>query len=190
MIAKGFDFADVTLVGVLNADNMLNNPDFRAEERAYALITQVAGRAGRRGGAQAEVVIQTSQPTHRILQYVVDNDFETMALTLLREREAFFYPPYSRLIEITIRHRDVNRLHTAANKLSQLLRARFGKRVRGPVAPPIDKMHGEWIVNFIVKIESGASSLKARKILRKVVDEWQSEKGYKSIYIMFNADPQ
>ncbi len=190
MIAKGFDFANVTLVGVLNADNMLNNPDFRAEERAYALLTQVAGRAGRRVGAEAEVVIQTSQPTHRILQYVIDNDFETMALTLLSEREAFFYPPYSRLIEISLRHRDVNRLHTAANKLSQLLRARFGKRVRGPVAPPIDKMHGVWIVNFIVKIESGASSLKARRILREVVSEWQSEKGVKSIHITFNADPQ
>ncbi len=191
MIAKGFDFGAVTLVGILNADNMLNSPDFRAEERAYALMTQVAGRAGRRGGSEAEVVIQTSQPDHRILQYVVEGDFEKMALTLLKEREAFFYPPYSRLIELKLRHRDVGRLHRAANRLSQLLRERFNRRVRGPVAPPVDKMHGEWIVGFIIKIESGASSLKARQILREVVGVWQSEdREYKSIHITYNADPQ
>ncbi len=190
MIAKGFDFADVTLVGVLNADNMLNNADFRAEERAFALMTQVAGRAGRRQGANAEVVIQTSQPSHRILQYVVDNDYESMARTLLQERKAFFYPPYSRIIEVTLRHRDINKLHIGANRLSVLLREHFGRRVRGPVPPPIDRLHGVWIVKFLIKIESGSSSAKARDILRNAVARWRDEKEFNAINITFNADPQ
>ncbi|MFR9620434.1 MAG: primosomal protein N' [Rikenellaceae bacterium] len=191
MIAKGLDFGHVTLVGILNADNMLNNPDFRAEERAYSLMTQVAGRAGRRSGSHAEVVIQTGQPTHRTLQWVIDNDYETMARELLREREAFFYPPYSRIIEITLRHANVERLHRGSNALSTLLREQFQRRVRGPVAPPIDRMHGEWIVSFVLKIESGASSAKARQALREVVAKWLSiSKEFRGIHLTFNVDPQ
>ncbi|MFI3248285.1 MAG: primosomal protein N' [Rikenellaceae bacterium] len=190
MIAKGFDFSDVTLVGILNADNMLLNPDFRAEERAFSLMLQVAGRAGRRKGADADVVIQTSQPTHRVLKFVADNDYETMARTLLQEREAFFYPPYSRLTMITLRHRDVSRLHSGANALSQLLRERFAWRVKGPVPPPVDRLHGEWIVGFMLKIESGASAKKARDILRIIISEWQQNREFRSIKIICNVDPQ
>ncbi len=190
MIAKGFDFSDVTLVGILNADNMLLNPDFRAEERAFSLMLQVAGRAGRRKGADAEVVIQTTQPTHRILQFVADNDYDTMARTLLQEREAFFYPPYSRLTMITLRHRDMQRLHAGANQLATMLRERFAWRVRGPVPPPVDRLHGEWLVGFMVKIESGASSKRARDILRGIIAKWQETKEFRSIRVICNVDPQ
>ncbi len=193
MIAKGFDFDKVTLVGILNADNMLNNPDFRAEERAFALMMQVAGRAGRRADAESqrsEVVIQTTQPDHRIVQFVKDNDYDTMARTLLKEREAFFYPPYSRLIEIDLKHKNMEQLYIGANHLSNLLIGRFGSRVRGPVAPPVDRVNGVWKVSFILKIESGASSTRARKVLSEVIEEWRKIDGMKRLYISCNVDPQ
>ncbi len=191
MIAKGFDFSNVTLVGILNADNMLLNPDFRAEERAFSLMTQVAGRAGRRSGVKSEVVIQSSQPTHRVMQFVVDGDYESMAMTLLEEREAFLYPPYSRIILITLRHRDMTLLHRSANSLSILLRERFGmRRIRGPVPPPVERLRGEWMVNFMVKIESGASSKRAREVLREVVAKWREERSYNPIILSYNVDPQ
>lgn len=190
MIAKGFDFSGVTLVGILNADNMLLSPDFRAEERAFSLMQQVAGRAGRRKGAEAEVVIQTTQPKNRILQFVADNDYDTMARTLLQEREKFFYPPYSRITMLTLRHRDKQRLDQGAMELGRMLRERFGGRVKGPVAPPVDRMHGEWIVSFMLKVESGASSKKARNIIRELIAKWQSVSEFKSIRVICNVDPQ
>ncbi|MFI3327995.1 MAG: primosomal protein N' [Rikenellaceae bacterium] len=201
MIAKGFDFERVTLVGILNADNMLNNPDFRAEERAFALMTQVAGRAGRRKSSsdverKSEVVIQTTKPDHRIMEFVRDNDYDTMARTLLKERKAFFYPPYSRLIEINLYHKNMELLYNGANLLSALLIERFGSRVRGPVAPPVDRVNGVWRVGFILKIESGASSMRAREVLKKVVAKWLSEgklrgvDGVKNIRLCCNVDPQ
>ncbi|MFI3305033.1 MAG: primosomal protein N' [Rikenellaceae bacterium] len=191
MIAKGFDFSGVTLVGILNADNMLLSPDFRAEERAFSLMTQVAGRAGRRAGSHSEVVIQSSQPTHRVLQYVVDNDYDSMARALLEEREAYLYPPYSRITMIILRHRDLTLLHRGANALSALLRERFGmRRIRGPVPPPVERLRGEWIVNFMVKIESGASSKRAREVLREVVGKWRSEREFNTITLSYNVDPQ
>ncbi|MFI3304499.1 MAG: primosomal protein N' [Rikenellaceae bacterium] len=191
MIAKGFDFSKVTLVGILNADNMLLNPDFRAEERAFSLMTQVSGRAGRRSGSSSEVVIQSSQPTHRVLQFVVDNDYESMARTLLEEREAYLYPPYSRITMITLRHRDVTLLHRSANELSTLLRERFGmRRVRGPVPPPVERLRGEWLISFMVKIESGASSKRAREVLREVVAKWRCNKEFNPVMLSYNVDPQ
>lgn len=190
MIAKGFDFSKVTLVGILNADNMLLNPDFRAEERAFSLITQVAGRAGRRKGVEAEVVIQTTQPTHRMIRFVEEGDYEGMARTLLPEREAFNYPPYSRITMITLRHRDHDRLYRGAGVLSMLLRERFGRRVKGPVPPPVDRIMGDWLLCFMLKIESGASSARARAAIREVMAKWRETKEYESINISFNVDPQ
>ncbi len=190
MIAKGFDFSNVTLVGILNADNMLLNPDFRAEERAFALITQVAGRAGRRAGVEAEVVIQTSQPTHRIIKYAGEGDYDSMARKLLAEREAFFYPPYSRITMITLRHTDRNLLYQSANALSAILREKFGKRIKGPVPPPIDRLRGEWLVSFMVKIESGASSQRARTLLRECFSRWRTAKEFKGVMMSCNVDPQ
>ncbi len=190
MIAKGFDFSRVTLVGILNADNMLLTPDFRAEERAFALIQQVAGRAGRRGGVDAEVIIQTTQPEHRVIKYVVDDDYESMARVLLSEREAFGYPPYSRITMINLRHKDRDRLYRGAGVLSQLLRGRFGRRVKGPVPPPVDRIMGDWLLCFMVRIESGASSARARVVLREVMAQWCENKEFGSINVSFNVDPQ
>ncbi len=189
MITKGFDFSKVTLVGVLNADNLLNSPDFRAEERAFQLLLQVAGRSGRRSNT-GEVVVQSSQPTHRLLKFVENNDYEAMAATLLEERRIFFYPPYSRLTSVTLRHKDPNRLNSGANALAVRLRAIFGRRLQGPTPPPIDRVREEWIVGFMLKIESGASSLRARKLLREAIAQWSTEGNYKSIIVDINVDPQ
>ncbi|MFR9602337.1 MAG: primosomal protein N' [Rikenellaceae bacterium] len=190
MITKGFDFSKVTLVGILNADNMLNNPDFRAEERAYQLMTQVAGRSGRRSD-RGEVVVQTSHPTHRILKFVESGDYDAMAATLLEERELFLYPPYSRLTSITLRHRDLNRLNVAANSLAVRLREIFGRRLQGPTPPPVDRVREEWIVGFMLKIESGASTMRARELLRSAIAKWREEEApNRSIMVDIDVDPQ
>ncbi len=190
MIAKGFDFSNVTLVGILNADNMLNASDFRAEERAFSLMLQVAGRAGRRADAEGEVIIQSSQPNHRVIQFVKDGDYETMARTLLEERAAFFYPPYSRLIMIVLKDVDKQRLQRGAGALGYMLRVRFGARIKGPVAPPVDRVGRIWIMNIMVKIESGASSRRAREVLQEVKREWLMVADYRNITMVYNVDPQ
>ena len=135
MITKGFDFGGVTLVGLLNADNLLNNPDFRAAERAFQLMTQVAGRAGRRA-EPGTVVIQTSEPGHPVIRQVAAGDYEAMARAQLEERRTFFYPPYARLVQLTLRHRDPMLLREGIVELAARLRARFGRRVLGPMTPP------------------------------------------------------
>ncbi len=189
MITKGFDFSKVTLVGILNADNMLNSPDFRAEERAYQLMTQVAGRSGRRerGG---EVVIQSSQASHRVLKMVSQRDYKSMASMLLQEREIFKYPPYARIVALTMRHKDRDLLYASANMLSTLLRPIFGRRLQGPVAPPVDKIRDEYIVSMNLKIELGASSNRARQILTEKIDELRAEPRFRYVTILCNVDPQ
>ncbi len=187
MISKGFDFERVTLVGALNADNLLNSPDFRAEERAFQLLTQVAGRAGRRK-QQGEVIIQSAQPNHRVLRYVRDADYNSMARSLLAERRLFFYPPYSRIIQITLRHSDQSRLYSGANALCAQLRHIFGRRVQGPTPPPVDRIASEWIVIFTIKIEIGASSKGAKEQLAKALDSWLLE--HKNIKFTVDVDTQ
>ncbi|MFI3323689.1 MAG: primosomal protein N' [Rikenellaceae bacterium] len=189
MVTKGFDFSKVTLVGILNADNLLNSPDFRAEERAFQLMTQVAGRAGRRSDS-GEVVIQTSQPDHRIISLVIAKDYRAMASTLLAERELFVYPPYARIIAITMRHKQRDLLHTAANTLGSLLRSVFGRRLQGPVSPAVDKIRDEYIVEMTLKIEASASSARARAILKEKIEELRRAPEYKYITINCNVDPQ
>ncbi len=189
MVTKGFDFERVTLVGILNADNMLNSPDFRAEERAFQLMMQVAGRAGRRAEC-GEVVIQTSQPTHRVLQFLKEGDYELFARTLLLEREAFGYPPYARIIAITMRHKSLDTLNGAANTLSSALRQIFGRRLQGPVAPPIDKIRDEYIVTMSLKIELGASSNRARELLKEQIERLGEMAQFRSVTLLCNVDPQ
>ena len=187
IITKGFDFSRVTLVGVLNADNLLNAPDYRAAERAFQTIMQFAGRGGR-GAQPGEVVIQTSEPNHPILQQVLSGDYVTMAREQSAERQAFFYPPYSRIVGLTLRYRDVEVLHRAAVALTEALRTRFSRRVLGPTIPPVDRVRGEHIVEIMLKIESGASFARARKILREVLDEVMRKKEYRNIVTICNVD--
>ena len=189
MITKGFDFEGVALVGILNADNMLNNPDFRAGERAYQLMMQVAGRAGRRAQG-GEVVIQTAEPGHPVIRQVVAGDFEAMVRMQLADRQAFFYPPYARLTALTLRHRDPQLLRRGAAELAAALRKRFGKRLLGPMAPPVDRIRGEYLLGLLLKIESGASSARARELLAAELQAFAQHPEYRNITVVPNVDPQ
>lgn len=189
MVTKGFDFEGVTLVGVLNADNMLNNPDFRASERAFQQLMQVAGRCGRRE-RRGEVVIQTAEPDHPVIRQVAAGDYEGMALQQLAEREAFFYPPYARMVALTLRHRDPQLLARAAMELSARLRDRFGRRSGVPVRPAVDKIRGEYLLGVQLRIECGASFARARKVLREVLAATFSGGEYKPVTVIVNVDPQ
>ncbi len=187
IITKGFDFSRVTLVGVLNADNLLNAPDYRASERAFQTIMQFAGRGGR-GATRGEVVIQTAEPEHPLLQQVVRGDFEAMAREQSAERQAYGYPPYSRIVVITMRYRDVATLHRATAELATALRKRFSRRLLGPTIPVVDRVRGEHIVEMMLKIESGASFARARKILREVMAEVLHNREYRNIVTICNVD--
>lgn len=189
MITKGFDFGGVSLVGILNADNLVNNPDFRAAERAFQLMMQVAGRAGRRAGG-GEVVIQTSEPGHPVIRQVAAGDYEAMARAQLAERQAFFYPPYARLTSLVLRHRDPAVLRGGVMELAARLRVRFGRRVLGPMTPPVDRIRGEYLAGLLLKIESGASSARARELLGAELKTFSENPAYKAINVVVNVDPQ
>ena len=189
LITKGFDFAGVSLVGILNADNLLHNPDFRAAERAFQLMMQVAGRAGRRDDG-GEVVIQTGEPGNPVLRQVVEGDYEGMARQQLAERRAFFYPPYARLTSLMLRHRDPTTLRNGITALAVRLRERFGRRVLGPMTPPVDRIRGEYLAGLLLKIESGASSARARELLVSELKRFSENPVWKAITVVVDVDPQ
>jgi primosomal protein N' (replication factor Y) len=189
MITKGFDFPNVSLVGILNADNLLLNPDFRAAERAFQLMIQMAGRTGRRD-KRGEVIIQTSEPEHPIILQIEKEDYEAMARTQLSERYTYGYPPYARLILLTLYHRDESLLWQASMELSSLLKNHFGRRVQGPMSPAVDRIRGLYIVTVMLKIESGASMTKARQILRSELQLFFVRREYKTITYDCDVDPQ
>lgn len=188
MITKGFDFEGVSLVGILNADNMLNYPDFRASEKAFDMMMQVGGRAGRRG-KEGTVVIQTSQPENTIIKLVMNNDYKTMAAIVLAERKNFLYPPYSRLIEITLRHREYAVVWQCANEIASLARPVFGRRLLGPEAPPVDRIRGLHLARMILKIEKSSSASDARKLLKEILDNVGRRKEFRSMDIITDVDP-
>ena len=187
ILTKGFDFGGVTTVGILNADNLLTMPDFRASERAFQLMMQVAGRAGRRND-RGRVVIQTSQPTHPVIRFVASGDYHAMANSELAERKAFGYPPYSHLVRLLLRHEDYNLLRYAAHHLAENLRRKFGARVMGPVSAALEMLRGEHRAEIILKIESGASMQRARTLLREAVTAVESDPKYKTIKIAIDVD--
>ena len=185
IVSKGLDFADVTLIGILNGDNLLASPDFRAEERAWQLIMQVAGRAGRRD-KRGEVIIQTAEPQHSV--YAMVGDYKRVSAKLLAERKQFGYPPYVRIIKIAMRSSDKERLVASSLQLGEQLRNRFGRRVLGPVAPLIDRVRGEYRVELMLKIEVEASFSRARAVLREEIERLRSDKTYRNIVIICDVD--
>ena len=189
MITKGFDFGRVAVVGVLNADNLLFSPDFRASERAFALMTQVAGRAGRRQ-SEGVVIVQTSEPEHQVIGWVARGDYQAMARAELADRHQFFYPPYARLVQFTLFSSDVQTLRRGVGEFAELLREKFGRRVAGPVAPPVDRIRGEYLLRLLLKIENGRSMARARELLREVIAQMQSKAEFKQIKIVIDVDPQ
>lgn len=189
MITKGFDFERVAVVGILNADNLLYSPDFRASERAFQLMMQVAGRAGRRQ-REGVVIIQTSEPDNPTIERVARGDYEAMARSELRDRHAFFYPPYSRLVLFTLRERDPQLLRRCTARVAEQLRKKFGARVAGPVAPAVDRIRGEYILQLMLKIENGRSMARARELMREVLEGVRSDAELKHVNIVVDVDTQ
>ena len=187
IITKGFDFKGVSTVGILNADNLLSIPDFRASERAFQLMMQVAGRAGRHND-RGRVVIQTSQPKHPVISYVASGDYHAMALKELEERRTYGYPPYSHLVRIMLRHSDYDLLRHGAHHYATLLLKKFGTRVMGPVSSALEMLRGEHRAEIIIKIESGASMQKARRMIREAITEGEKTKSYSSIKLSIDVD--
>lgn len=187
ILTKGFDFGGVTTVGILNADNLLTMPDFRASERAFQLMMQVAGRAGRRND-RGRVVIQTSQPKHPVIRFVASGDYHAMANSELAERKAFGYPPYSHLIRLLLRHEEYNLLHHAAHALAAVMRKKFGARVMGPVSAALEMLRGEHRAEILLKIESGASMQRARTLLREAIATVEGDPQYKTVKISVDVD--
>jgi primosomal protein N' (replication factor Y) len=187
MITKGLDFDNVSLVGVLNADGMLSFPDFRSAERSFQLIQQVAGRAGRRN-QQGLVLVQTGMPLHPVLQQVQANDYAGMYAQQLDERCKFAYPPFSRLIRVTLKHRDQAVLFRAAEMLSQLLRPVFAERVLGPEVPLINRVQNLYLINFLLKLDLNRSLQHAKQTLRQQFETLRRHEKYKAIIITVDVD--
>ena len=188
MISKGLDFENLIVVGIMNADNMLNFPDFRAWEKSFQLLEQVSGRAGRRN-EMGQVIIQTSDPSNKIIQLVVQHDYLNMYKSQVEERELFNYPPFTRLIRINIRHKEWDSLNEFSGLLGSLLHESFGKRVLGPEAPVITKIHTWHIKTILIKIEKEKSISKAKEIIAVSVDKIEKLKGASSLKITVDVDP-
>ena len=188
MISKGLDFENLTVVGILNADNMLNFPDFRAHERSYQLIEQVSGRAGRRQ-KQGKVVIQTSDPVNRIIRLVLRHDYEGMFRIQTEERKAFNYPPFCRLVRISIKHKDKSLLNHYSDILGNDLKTIFGKRVLGPEFPMIVQVQLWYIKTILIKIEREKPPAKAKQLIVEAIARLEKEKGASSLKIAIDVDP-
>ena len=188
MVSKGLDFECVSLVGILNADNMLNFPDFRAHERAFQLMAQVSGRAGRKN-KRGTVILQTTTTEHAIIGQVIRNDYQAMFATQCKERRLFRYPPFFRMIQIVIRHRDPNILNQASARIAADLRAVFGNRVLGPNIPAVSRIQNMYIKHILLKFEVDASAEKAKEILRQVTNQIISEPKFKALWVNLDVDP-
>ena len=188
MVSKGLDFDHVSVVGILNADTMLNYPDFRAYERAFQLMAQVAGRAGRKN-KRGRVVLQTKNIDHPIIPQVILNDYEGMVGGQLAERQMFHYPPYYRLIYVYLKNRNETLLDLMAQTMASKLRSVFGSRVLGPDKPPVARVQTLFIRKIIVKIEVNAPMVRARELLMQVQKEMIAEDRFKSLIVYYDVDP-
>ena len=188
MISKGLDFENLTIVGILNADNLLNYPDFRAHERSYQLMEQVSGRAGRRQ-KQGKVVIQTSDPANRIIRLVLSHDYEGMFNMQAAERMAFNYPPFCRLVKISIKHKDKSLLNHYSDILGRDLKEIFGKRVLGPEFPLIAQVQLWHIKTILIKIEREKPPVKAKQFIIEAIERLEKERGASSLRIVVDVDP-
>ena len=187
MLSKGLDFDNVSLVGILNADMMLNFPDFRAHERAFQLMVQVSGRAGR-SKQQGKVIIQTYNPYHQILQQVSSTDYSAMYKEQLQDRWQYHYPPYYRLIKITLKHKNYQKVDTAVKWLSMALQNIFGENVLGPSSPAVSRIRNQYIKNVMIKIPPKQSIVKAKREIFKIKNTFQAVADFRSIRFIIDID--
>ena len=188
MVTKGLDFGKVSVVGILNADSMLNYPDFRSYEQAFMMMSQVSGRAGRKG-KRGEVILQTKTPDLPVIQYVVHNDYPTFFKELLDERCEFHYPPFYHLVYVYLKHRDENIVNTAGVELGSRLRDIFGARVLGPDKPAVARVKTLSIRKIVLKLENGINYPRVRQYLRGALDAMMKDKRYGALQVYYDVDP-
>ncbi|AUC81056.1 primosomal protein N' [Lacinutrix sp. Bg11-31] len=187
MLTKGLDFRNVKVVGIMNADNLLNFPDFRAHERSFQLMLQVSGRAGRTK-ERGKVLIQTYNPYHKILQQVSTNDYLGMFKEQLQERRDFKYPPFYRLIKITLKHRDYNKVETASDWFAKSLRQVFKCNVLGPEFPPVSRVRNQYLKNILIKIPQPQSLGKTKEAIKKINSSFETIGPFKGVRVILNVD--
>ncbi len=188
MISKGLDFSSVGLVGVLSADQMLNFPDFRAFERSFQMLSQVSGRAGRKK-SDSEVIIQTFQPDHEILKFVKNHNYSDLLKGQLMERQAFRYPPYYKLIHLSVRHRNRRVVEQASSVLANSLRTVFEHRVLGPEYPAFERLKGYYQKQILLKLERTLSYPDSKKKLRRFVNGILSHESFRGLRVRIDVDP-
>lgn len=188
MVSKGLDFDHVSIVGILNADTMLNYPDFRSYERAFQLMAQVSGRAGRKN-KRGRVVLQTKSIDHPIIRQVIANDYQEMVAGQLAERQMFHYPPYYRLVYVYLKNRNERLLEQMAFAMAEKLRGVFGSRVLGPDKPPVARVQTLFIKKIVVKIEQNAPMNRARELLLGIQREMLEDERFKSLIVYYDVDP-
>lgn len=187
MVTKGLDFRHVKLVGIMNADALLNFPDFRAHERSFQLLTQVAGRAGRTQ-KRGKVIIQSYNPYHQILKQVSTGDYEGMSQEQLYEREQFQYPPTYRIIKITLKHKDFNKVNEASAWFAQALRTTFRFPVLGPEFPPVSRIRNQYLKNILVKIPRNYPLNKTKNGIKRLEQSFNAIAPYRGVRIIYNVD--
>ena len=187
MLGKGLDFDNVTLVGIMNADNMLYHPDFRAFERSFQMMTQVSGRSGR-SEKQGKVIIQTYSPLHNTIQQVTKNDYVGMYNEQLYERQIYKYPPYFKLVKLTLKHRDFDKLKQGSMWLYQVMQQNLPMPVLGPEEPPISRIRNEYIRTIMVKIPMNISVGNTKKTIQKMLNSFEAVPSYRSIRVIANVD--
>ena len=188
MVSKGLDFDHVSVVGILNADSMLNYPDFRAAEHAYMMMAQVSGRSGRKG-RRGLVILQTKHPDHPVIEQVVANDYDGMYDEVMQERSMFKYPPFTHLVNVYLKHRDDNLVESASLMMGSWLRRWFGSRVLGPDKPAVARVKSMHIRKMVVKLEQGINLPLAKEYLHKAQQMLLKESRYRLVQVYFDVDP-
>lgn len=189
MVAKGLDFEHVNLIGIVNADSMLNYPDFRSYERSFQMMEQVSGRAGRRK-KQGKVIIQTFNPNHYLFDAVQTHQYERMYQTEMNERISFKYPPLFRLIRIEVKHKEMDSVQKGAKHLAELLRSHFKQRVLGPEFPPVNRIRNQYINTLLLKFErEGIVLNRVKEIVKECIQDTLAQKIFKGSTIVLDVDP-
>lgn len=189
MVTKGLDFSNVSVVGILSADNLISFPDFRSYERSFQQMTQVSGRAGRRNG-QGTVVIQTYQPYHQAIRDAMNNDYISMYRSQITERRVFKYPPYYRMVNILVKHLKEDVVDDAAARYAALLRSRFGNRVMGPEFPSVARIRNQYIKKIMIRFERGEAIAEGKRLMVQMSEELLQDKALSRVSIVFDVDPQ
>jgi len=188
MVTKGLDFDNVRIVGIMNADNMISFPDFRSYERSFQLMAQVSGRAGRKNN-RGKVIIQTYNPYHSVIQDVINNDYMAMYQSQILERRNFNYPPFYRLVHISLKHKDSRVLNEGARELAIILRDKLGNRILGPEYPLVSRIKNLYIKRILVKLERDEHLLNNKKEILEMIHEFNRSSRYRNIRVVIDVDP-